>query len=370
MKRTLVLLAIILVLSQLATTQNLNLPPLSWTCPMHPDIVETHEGQCPICGMDLKAVRLDQIWMCPVHSIVEETRPGKCPICRRELAPVNVALSFTCTNHPDVDDVNPGMCPDNSARVPKRTLRSHGNHNPQHGGVFFMAPDNWHHLEGTYPQEGQFRLYVYDDFAKPLAIDRLKEAAGRVVTKEVFDNATQQMREVTLFPIEVAADGRYLEAKIDRLEMPAEMIAKIKFKPDGEEYRFDFVFPEFSNDREVAAGPSLTTIEIPDNTVEILRLLAEQSTAIRDLIQKGAFGEIYVPAFQAKDLALALDLRVKELASERRAGATAAITQVVRSAWQLDAYGDQGNRELIQQTYETFARSVEQLQSAFSSGRL
>jgi len=39
--------------------QSANLPPLSWTCPMHPDVLEDKKGTCPICKMDLVPVRLD-----------------------------------------------------------------------------------------------------------------------------------------------------------------------------------------------------------------------------------------------------------------------------------------------------------------------
>jgi hypothetical protein len=283
---------------------------------------------------------------------------------------VTVAVSWTCAAKPDVDEVNPGKCPDGAPMIARRTPRAHGNHNPRHGGIFFMAPDNWHHLEGTYPAAGLFRLHLYDDFARPLPPERIVEASGRLITKEEFDTGTGTMREVSVFMLERAGEGRYMEARLDDLPLPAEMIVKIRLKPDGPEHRFDFVFPELSRDNEVATVTGgMPAVEIPDTTAEIIALLSSQSEDLGRLIQRGAFGEIYVPAFQAKDLALALDLRVKDLAPERRAGVTAAIERVVRSAWQLDAYGDQGNRELIEQTYSGFARSVEELKSAFAPFR-
>ena len=76
--------------------QSANLPPLSWTCPMHPDVLEDKKGTCPICKMDLVPVRLDAVWSCPVHSVIAESKPGKCPIDKRDLIQVTVAVSWTC----------------------------------------------------------------------------------------------------------------------------------------------------------------------------------------------------------------------------------------------------------------------------------
>src|SRR6185503_10068131 len=125
--------------------------------------------------------------------------------------------------------------------------------------------------EGTYPAEGVFRVYLYDDFSRPLSPEKVGLAAGRVVTKETFDGATRTTREISAFPLERGA-GPYLEAKIDPVAMPAQMIAKVKFEAAGPEYRFDFAFPDFSKEATldatalIASGvdASQIPVEVPD----------------------------------------------------------------------------------------------------------
>jgi Cu(I)/Ag(I) efflux system membrane fusion protein len=67
-----------------------------WTCGMHPDVIQDHPGQCPICGMDL--VQVDggaeppaeqaELWTCGMHPEVLQDHPGQCPICGMDLVPV------------------------------------------------------------------------------------------------------------------------------------------------------------------------------------------------------------------------------------------------------------------------------------------
>ena len=381
------------------------LPPLSYVCPMVGDeeVIEDNAGRCRKCGMELKPIRLDSIWTCPVHSVIAESKPGKCPIDSRELVQVTVAVSWTCPNT-NVESMSPGKCADGSPMVKKFMPRPHGNHNPQHGGLFFMAPDNWHHLEGTYRNGGVFRMYLYDDFTRPLANDQVRQMTGRLITKGGAS-----------FPLVPVQNGRYLEAKIGNIAFPAEMAAKLKFKTTAPEHHFDFAFPEYSKEpvtprqtdnaaapqtkqppstpstqskpssaasptsavstpsvsspgETVAPGgvdPGLIPLPIPDSVPEMLAQLSQRTEQIRRFIDQGQFASVYVPAFQAKDLALALDERKKDLIPEHRRIAEPAIKRLVRSAWLLDAFGDIGNKQQISEAYTQFAAAVKDVESVF-----
>jgi hypothetical protein len=396
-----------------------DVPPISMTCPMHPDVVEEHPGDCPICKMKLIPVRLESVWTCPVHAVVAEDHKGLCPIDRRDLIQVTVAVTFSCAGHPEINQIEQGICADGTAMIKTRTLRPHGNHNPQYGGQFFMAPDNTHHLEGAFPRARLFRLYLYDDYARPLPADRMKAVKARVVTKETFDTATRTTKELAAFPLIRAGRG-YLEARVDTARLPAQLAAKVKFKNDAPEYRFDFTFTELSKKpapppaaaapapsveapRATAPGapagrtrpaatasaaaspppaatpdaalsapgappavdPGVVSAPIPDSVPEILVQLKTRHQEIGELVQRGAFGAVWVPAFQARDLSIALEARLGELPAAAREAAEPAIKRLVRTAWLLDAFGDVGNRQQIVDAYAIFGAAVDEVVSAF-----
>ena len=374
-------------------SQGESLPPLSWTCPMHPDVLEDKKGTCPICKMDLVPVRLDSVWSCPVHSVIAESKPGKCPIDKRDLIQVTVAVSWTCPGS-TTEATEPGRCPDGSPMTRKTTPRAHGNHNPQHGGQFFMASDNWHHLEGTYLPTGVFRMHLYDDYTKPLPVKDVRTITASLVTKDASGKETTTP---------LVRSGQYLQARIGKLPLPAAMYAKVKFKADGPDNRFDFTFDSYS--KEPAAGatplstaavpaatpppaaaapatapapatpalvetlpnidPALVTLPIPETVPEMLAQLKTRTEQIRSFIDKGSFAAIYVPAFQAKDLALALDEHVRKLPEDRRKVLEPAITKLVRSAWLLDAFGDIGNKQQITEAYDRFVEAANDIHTSF-----
>lgn len=384
------------------------LPPLSYICPMpgDEDVIEDKPGRCPKCGMELEGIRLDTVYTCLTNTAIIRDEPGKCPTDGRALVPMTMSVSFVCPNAPDVkESINPGTCPDGSAKQKKYAPRAHGNHNPQHGGGFFMAPDNWHHLEGAYYSTGAFRLYLYDDFTRPLPLKDVRETKARLILKDG--------KEVPL-----VRNGRFLEAKLGKLPLPTAVQAKVKFSDTSPEHQFDFTFDKYSVDVATppATGPSVTSVTsapstntaptapttspvptaptaspvpaatatpplvevapssadaggtavtIPESVPEIVSQLNSRNAEIKAFIDRGSFASVYVPAFQAKDLALALDAKKGDLSADKQRALGPAVKRLVRTSYLLDAFGDLGNKQQIIEAYAQFESAVKEISSAF-----
>jgi hypothetical protein len=248
-------------------------------------------------------------------------------------------------------------------------------------------------------------LYLYDDYARPLKRDQINQVQARVVTKEEFDTATRTTKDLAVFRL-VPSRGPYLEAKIDQTSLPAQMTAKVQFKKDAPEYRFDFTFPELSKEpvqpvavgsrnatpdsrtRDVAPATSSPTpppapavastpaqdqvsglpqVSVPGTVEEILAQLKVRNDQIGELVRQGDFAAVWVPAFQAKDLAVGLEPHIAALPVLKRSEAEPAIARVVRTAWLLDAYGDLGNRQQIVDAYSMFTSAVSDVASTFGT---
>ena len=362
------------------------LPPLSYTCPMHPEILDGKGGTCPICKMDLVPIRLDSVWTCGTKPLaVVKDAPGRCPIDGTALVQVTAVVSWTCAGGSE-ESASPGTCSDGSPKTKTFALRAHGNHNPQHGGLFFMAADNTHHLEGAYLSSGSFRMYFYDEFTKPQKLGAVKTYKATLMVKDA--------KTGTETPYSLARSGASLQASIGKRPLPAEMYALVKFAPGGKDNRFDFTFPAYSKEPHAIGGPALTNaapastapvvetlpapsgaassidpalvpLPIPDTVPEMLAQLQTRTDQIRAFIDKGSFAAIYVPAFQAKDLALALDEHKTGLTPERRKAVEPAIAKLVRSAYLLDAFGDIGNKQQISEAYAKFVEAAKDIHAAF-----
>jgi hypothetical protein len=282
---------------------------------------------------------------------------------------VTAALSWTCKQNPDVKELQPGICKaDGTPLVISRERRPHGDHNPRHGGMFFMASDNTHHLEGTYPQPGVFRLFLYDEYTRPLP---LKGVDARV-------DAIQ---------LRPSRDGRFLEARLSNpSRFPVQITAKVRFSPAGSEQRFDFVFSDLTREpviptatratgtATVALTPVAPTLapvpEAPPATSTVPTLLADlarRRDETRALLDRGAYTEMYFPALSAKEAALALDDRAATLPAAARAAVSDAVRRIVLGAWLIDYYGDVGDKPKLADAYETFAAAISELKNAYEA---
>jgi len=382
------------------------LPPLSYVCPMVQDaeVLEDKPGKCPKCGMQLQPIRLDLRYACPVHQTYIQTKQGTHPYDGRELVPVTVSIVWTCGEEKFLD---PGKCGDGSERKEKYEQRPHGDHNPKHGGQFFMAPDAWHHLEGTYPSAGLFRMFFYNDYSKPL------KPTGFTATISLLD-ANDKDTGVSI-PLKPGRISNTMEAAIPKTNatLPLRVLARVKFTPTSDSSPFNFTFNETTKEPAAAPPPAVTTSNapaapapaaaastsaqqppaapaaaapavdlsgapaallsaldedaLPKTMQGLIAELSKRAAEVEQTVKDGNLGQVWLPAMGTKTVALALESHASMLPERQRALATVAIKQVVTAAWALDAYGDLGNKEKMTEAYQKLASAVADLKTAYGS---
>jgi len=385
--------------------------PVSYVCPMPADaeVVEDKPGLCKKCGMELQPVRIESAWSCANNTSIIRESAGKCPVDGRDLVPVTIAHFFVCKDSLGKTYADAGKCVDGSARVERREIRAHGDHNPRHGGYFYMAEDAWHHIEGTYPSAGLFRAFFYDNFTKPLAG---KDFKGSFVVLDATN------KELQSFPLVASRDGKVLEAKIPPAlsAFPLRAAAKIKFDQRLPEQRFDFVFTALSKEPPPGAPTATTTsvtprpaaptpaapaaapapaaqaqapavtplildsptqippaladaldeTKLPSATPELLAELTSRAKEVETLVNEGNLSQVWLPATGTKTVALVLDSRASTLPERQRVAVSASVKRIVTAAWELDAFGDLGNRQKITQAYQRLASAVADLKAAYA----
>ncbi len=118
----------------------------------------------------------------------------------------------------------------------------HSDHNPRHGGIFFMALDMEHHLEGTLTAPGTVRIYLYDARTQPLDNEGVRQASGTVHMGEFPDPPG--------IPLGVGDDGLILVAELEsEVEFPLTLTLLLHFPgadPGGKPELFSFVFDDYS----------------------------------------------------------------------------------------------------------------------------
>lgn len=127
-----------------------------------------------------------------------------------------------------------GDCP--KCKMKLTRMREHADHDPKHGGVFFMAPDQFHHLEGTLSADGEFRIYFYDNYTRPIPAEKFKVEVG--ARPKGADRSANQP-----FTMKLEPGKAFVTGKIDSaLKFPIAIRAFIDFKDGKNPQVFDFEY--------------------------------------------------------------------------------------------------------------------------------
>jgi hypothetical protein len=134
-----------------------------------------------------------------------------------------------------------GLAQDGNTAQHHMHMKPHQDHNSHHGGVFFMALDKKHHLEGLLEKPGTFRVYFYDAYTHPLPFAQLKQVNAKVLWSDA-DNAPETA-------LTISKDGKSLEASKPDLKLPATLTLLVRFpgaSPDSKPELFTFPFTKYS----------------------------------------------------------------------------------------------------------------------------
>ena len=130
--------------------------------------------------------------------------------------------------------------------------RTHRDHNPKHGGTFFMALDHKHHLEGIILPSGIFCVYLYDAYTQPLGHAELHQASGTVQWGD-FDGAPET-------PLAVNDGEHRLEAEFGQeVQFPVTLTLLLRLPglaPDARPELFTFPFSRYSEQTFGDHGPA------------------------------------------------------------------------------------------------------------------
>lgn len=144
------------------------------------------------------------------------------------------------------------------APAAKSKRPAHFDHNPKHGGIFFMSIDYKHHLEGVLLPSGTFRLYLYDAHTKPLIAEETRKTSGTV---QIGDS--EKAPKINLVP---GTKVETLEANLGKsLKFPVALTVLLRLpgiSADSRPELFNFTFTKFTD--EHALGSCNPTANMPN----------------------------------------------------------------------------------------------------------
>ena len=230
------------------------------------NVIYDNPGNCPQSGKPLIPIRIVTVYSCLKFDSFVQDNPGVCPVDKSTLVPITAALYFTCKGDWNIHELAPGKCPDGTSRIRAYERRPHGDHNPRHGGQFFMADDNWHHVEGTWSKPNIFRVYFYNDMTHPLPVSDFSARVKRDTqdNKDKKPIALKRSRTV---------DDNMLEASMPATSLPASFTLWVKFNPREKERVFNFTFASYSE--ETVILPKKLQADAPQTVSEGVTVMVD-----------------------------------------------------------------------------------------------
>jgi hypothetical protein len=114
-----------------------------------------------------------------------------------------------------------------------------------------------------------------------------------------------------------------------------------------------------------ALADALDESKLPSATPELLAELSSRAQEVEALVTEGNLAQVWLPAIGTKTVALVLESRATSLPERQRVLITASVKRIVAAAWELDAYGDLGNRRKILEAHQRFATAVTDLKAVY-----
>jgi hypothetical protein len=357
-------------------------------------------GNCEVCKMllvprssfleeyknELAATRNDwsltnvgreEVYFCPSrgrqdHELKEYTAPGRCEICGQSLlhkARFEEVKAWTCL----IDTCpywkktffSPGRCP--GCGEPVESLGPM-DHNPVHGGILFMADNNYHRLEGTHPSPNEFRIYLYDGHKKPLDA---RNFSGRITTQEWNEEKKDYIEKN--YPLVLQREGNHwLTSRIwAPTKYPVEIISRIRLA--GDEKLFSFFFDGLTKEPKPGMETSVRPhkhrerppVKIPAAAVDVVSEILKREGVIGSHIDAKRWFELPDPAFDTIDLANALRRKTEELAPLERKKLGENIVKIGFAADRLGRVCDASDQERVRRHFEELKKGLEELQEIF-----